>query len=118
MRKVKYDESCDLHILQDIAKIKQMLEDHERRISKLEGKTNSISTKNVDMDAAQALGDLLKGSFFNEPRKYGQIIKQLKINATFSARIKYKRDLEILVKEKKLTRKMVDHQWVYNKNDK
>lgn len=99
--------------MDDIEKIKQILENHERRISKLEEK-NSISTKKtVGVDSVRALTDLLKESFFIQPKKYGQIIKQLKTNATYSVQSNYRIGLETLVKQKKLSRKMVDHQWEY-----
>lgn len=100
----------------DIEKLKQILEDHETRISKLEGKKFISFKKNTSVNSDQALSDLLKGSFFSEPKRYGQIIKQLKTNAIFLAQINYKKGLKILVKEKKLTRKQVDHQWVYFKS--
>lgn len=101
----------------DIEKLKEILEDHEKRISKLEKKKSSVSVKeDTDNDTVQALNDLLKGSFFNEPKKYGQIIKQLKTNATFLAKTNYKKGLESLVKAKKLSRKQVEHQWMYSKN--
>lgn len=98
----------------DIKKIEQILADHENRILKLEGtKTKPIKT---DIDSTRPLRNLLKGSFFNQPKKYGEIIKQLKINAVFSLQDNYKNGLATLVREEKLIRKMVHHQWVYFKN--
>lgn len=117
-RKVKYGHLHNLVILNDIEKIKQILNNHEKRISELEkGKILVSNQKNMDVNSIQELTDLLNDSFFDQPRKYGQIVKQLKINATFSNEINYKTGLQILVKEKKLKRKIIHHQWVYFKNE-
>lgn len=102
--------------MEDIGKLKRILKDHEKRISKLEASKKTIPTKDVDIGGIKVLTELLKDSFFNQPRKYGQIIKQLKTNATFSSKISYKTGLKRLVKEKKISRKMIEHQWMYFKN--
>lgn len=101
--------------MEDIEKLKLILDDHEKRISKLEGNEDLVSIKK-NVSVAQGLTDLLKDSFFDQPKKYGEIIKKLKTNVTFSSKVKYEQDLKTLVKEKVLSRKMIGHQWVYFKN--
>ena len=102
--------------LKKIEKLEKILQDHERRISKLETHTKSIPVKNTDEDISQTLTELVKDSFFNKPRKYGEIIRQLKTNATFSSKVNYKAGLQKLVKGKIISRKISNHQWVYFKN--
>jgi len=72
----------------------------------------SSPTNNV----IKSLDDLIVSSYFDNPRKYKDIIKQLKIDATFLKNGKYKSALTELVKNKKLKRKEIGHQYVYFKN--
>lgn len=102
--------------MENIEQLKKILSDHEKRIRELEA-NNSIFIKNrINKESSiNALSNLLKDEFFDNPKKFGQIIKQLKINAQFSKGVDYKKELEALVQERKLKRKMIDHQWVYSK---
>lgn len=102
----------------ELDEIKKMLNNHEDRISRLEGKKDVKKTTKpqppID-DAVESLNDLIDRSYFDSPRRYKNIIKQLKTNATFSKNGKYKTALAELVKNRKLERKQVEHQWEYSK---
>ncbi|MDE2590910.1 MAG: hypothetical protein KGL95_14740 [Patescibacteria group bacterium] len=102
----------------NLEELKHILQDHEKRISKLEeSKSSSTTERKIVSDSDKALTDLLTDSFFTQPKTFGQVIKQLKTNATFSIKSNYKKTLEIFVQEKKLRRKISNHQWVYYKNE-
>jgi len=105
----------------ELDEIKEMLSNHENRISKLENKKGVKKTARSQPpmdDVIESLNDLIDNSYFDRPRRYKDIIKQLKTNATFSKNGKYKTALSELVKNKRLKRKQVEHQWEYSKNDR
>lgn len=98
--------------MSELEKIKQKLAIHEKRISELE---KLFKSKPVPTMSSEVVLDLINSSFFNNPKKYGEIIKELKIKAQFDKKHKYKEILEKFVREDKLERKIVDHQWMYAK---
>lgn len=105
----------------ELDEIKKMLNNHENRISNLESKKGVKKTAKSQLpmdDPIESLNDLIDSSYFDSSRRYKDIIKQLKTNATFSKNGKYKTALEKLVKNKRLERKQVEHQWEYSKNDR
>ncbi len=100
--------------MSEIDEIKKILDKHEKRISGLEKLVNSKSVS-VSISGETAVLDLNNSGFFETPKKYGEVIKELKIQARFNKKHKYKEILEKITQENKLERKMVDHQWKYNK---
>lgn len=102
----------------ELDEIKKMLNNHENRISRLEsqkGVKKTLKSQPPMNDAIESLNDLIDSSFFDSSKRYRNIIKQLKTNAIFSKNINYKKALTELVKNKKLERKQVEHQWEYSK---
>jgi len=106
--------------MSDSDKIKKILVNHEKRISKLEKRILKLEKpsgkhEKLQMDEIKAIEELSNDGFFDSSKKYKEIIKQLKINAVFDKKGNYKKALTVLVKNKKLKRKQVEHQWVYSK---
>lgn len=102
--------------MSEIDEVKKILHNHEKRILDLEKllKSKSIPTS---VDGEKAVLDLINSGFFDTPKKFGEMIKELKIQAKFDKNYKYKEILAKFTRERKLGRKMVEHQWVYYKND-
>lgn len=94
--------------------IKKILDKHEKRIFRLEKLVNSKSVS-VSISEETAVLDLINSGFFDTLKKYGEMIKELKIQARFIKNHKYKEILEKVTQENKLERKMVGHQWKYRK---
>lgn len=99
--------------MSDIDRIKETLEKHEKRILELEKlfKSNPIPTISGD----KVVLNLINSSFFDTPKKFGELRKELKIQAKFDKKQNYKMILEKFTNENKLKRKIVNHQWVYSK---
>jgi len=99
----------------EIDEVKKILHNHEKRILDLEKllKSRSIPTS---MDGEKVVLDLINRNFFDTPKKFGEMIKELKIQAKFDKNHKYKEILTEFTRERKLERKMVEHQWRYKKN--
>ena len=87
----------------------------EKRVEKLEKKYKKTTNTNETYDSETTISELIDNSFFTKEKKFMEIIKQLKINATFSKNGNYKKALETLIQKKKLKRRQFNHQWVYVK---
>jgi len=102
--------------MSDSDKIKKILVNHEKRISDLEKLFKSKSIP-ATIGEDKAITNLITSGFFDNHKKYSEIIKKLKTQAQIDKKIKYAGILKKLTKESKLERKMVEHQWVYVKNE-
>lgn len=120
---IKYSNRKSLSIiwncncLLDIQSLEKRILNLEKRVADLEeqkDKTDHNHAKKYD-DITIPIMDLKKESFFDNPRKLKEIIKQLKTNASFSSLTECKESLEILVRNKELRRKQIEHQWAYMK---
>ena len=100
----------------EIDQIKKILGKHDKRISDLEKLFKSKSVPS-SIGGEGVILKLISSGFFDAPKKYGEIIKQLKIQAKFDKKYNHKKILNKLTSEDKLERKVVDHQWVYIKYD-
>lgn len=103
------------------SELKKFIEKLEKRIDNLEkavfGNSKSDNGEiqhSVIGEDKKGISELIDEGFFKKPQRYKDIIKQLKTNATFSKNLSYKTILNLLVKEKRLQRKMVNHQWMYS----
>ena len=99
--------------LTEIDEIKKTLEKHEKRILDLE---KLFKSQSVPISSEGAVLDLINSGFFDEQKTLGKLKKELKIQAKLDKGLDYTKILEKLTRENKLTRKMVGHQWVYQKN--
>lgn len=100
--------------MSELDKIKEKLAVHEKRISDLE---KLFKSKPIPMSDEEVVSDLINSGFFDTQKKLGEMKKELKIQAKLDKGISYPNILEKLTKENKLTRKMVGHQWVYQKDE-
>jgi len=100
--------------LTEIDEIKKTLKKHEKRILDLEKLFKSKSIP-ISIGGESIVLKLINSGFFDVPKKYGEIKKQLKIQAKFDKKHKYKEILAKFTREEKLERNVVDHQWVYVK---
>jgi len=87
----------------------------EKRVSKLENPSNK--RQNIHVEDTKVIEELLNGKFFDKPKNFREIIKKLKVDATYEKNSDYKKALTLLVRNKKLARKQVSHQWGYSKNE-
>lgn len=96
------------------AELQKIIENHEKRILELETlfKSKSVS---IPTSGEEVVLKLLNSGFFNTQKKYGEMIKELKIQAKFKKTHKYKKILAKLTQEDKLERKSSHKQWVYSK---
>ena len=101
--------------MSEIKKIKEILGKHERRISNLEKLSKSKPTIS-SISGEEVVLNLINSGFFNTQKKLGGIKRELKIQAKLKKGVDYTKTLEKLTREDKLTRKMVEHQWVYVKH--
>ena len=100
----------------EIDQIKKVLVKHEKRISDLEKLFKSDANR-VPTNEEESVSELIGSGFFDEAKRYKDIIRQLKTLAIFSKKVAYKKILANLVKDKHLNRKMISHQWWYIKYD-
>ena len=100
--------------MSEIEKIKKILDKHGKKIADLEKliKSNPVSA----ISGERGITALMNSGFLDSYKKLGDILKELKIQAKFEKGVKYKKILEKLTREDKLTRKTVEHQWVYKRN--
>jgi len=98
----------------DLKDITTKLENHEKRISDLEKLFKSKSVLS-SIGGEDVILKLISSGFFNTHKKYGEMIKELKIQAKFKKTHKYKKILAKLTQEDKLDRKSSHKQWVYSK---
>ena len=104
--------------MEEYKTLEKRMTELEKRVEKLEKSNTGSKTKTVtDLDEIDHIKGLMKEGFFDEPKKYGEIIKRLKTTASFSKKGKYLDALKQLVRDKKLERKQVHHQWKYQKNE-
>ena len=98
----------------EIEQINKILEKHEKRISNLEKlfKTKPISI----ISGEEIVLNLINSGFFDEHKTLGKLKKELIIQAKLDKKADYTKILEKLTRENKLTRKIVGHQWSYEKN--
>jgi len=100
--------------MKEIDDLKKLLKNHEKRISELENlmtsrpSVSSLNDENVILN-------LIKNRFFDSPKKYGDLITELKRQAKYQKTSKYREILTKLTQEDKLERKISDHQWKYIK---
>ena len=99
--------------MSEIDEIKKILKKHENRILDLENLVNSKPI-HASINGETIVLDLINSGFFDDPKKYGEIIKELKIKAKFDKNHKYREILEKFTRDDKLNRKMIDHQWNYS----
>lgn len=100
--------------MSEIDEIKKILKKHEERILKLE-KSLKSKPESIFIDEEKVLVILINNGFFNELKRYKEIVKQLQTNAVFDKKGNYRKALEGLVRDKKLKRKQISHQWGYSK---
>lgn len=100
--------------MSDLDGVKKVLQEHEKRISDLE---KLFKSKSVPISGEGVVLDLINSGFFDEQKTLGKMNKELKIQAKLDKGVNYKKILEKLTRENILIRKMVGHQWVYQKND-
>ena len=98
----------------EIDKIRKTLDKHESRISDLEKLFKSKSDK-IPINDERVILNLISSGFFDKPKKYKDIIKELKSKATFNKKTKYTPILKKLTRGDKLERNSVQHQWRYSK---
>lgn len=99
-------------------RIEQKILNLEIRINKLESivalkKKVSLAPKLDNNEGLKQLEDLKKDGFFKQRKKFKEIIKELKRTAVFSNKIPYRTILDNMVRDKKLKRKQIEHQWAY-----
>jgi len=99
--------------LSEDKKIISILKKHEKRISDLE---KLFKSKSTPISGEGAVLDLINSGFFDKQKTLGKMKKELKVQAKLNKGVNYTKILEKLTSENKLTRKMVGHQWVYQKN--
>ena len=97
-----------------MSELKKVVQNHEERISKLEKLIDSSSHQPL-LSGEKSISSLIDSGFFANRKKYGEIIKELKIQAKFDKRHKYKEILNKFTREGKLGRKSIHHQLVYSK---
>ncbi len=93
--------------------IKKTLQDHEKRILDLEKLLKSKQI--ISISGEEPVLDLINSGFFDTQKKLGELKKELRIQAKLDKDTKYSKILEKLTRKNKLSRKMVEHQWVYKK---
>ena len=93
--------------------IKKTLQDHEKRISKLEKLVKSKPISSISGE--KIILNFINSGFFNSHKKMGELKKELKKQAKLDKGANYSEILEKLTRENKLSRKMIGHQWVYKK---
>ena len=97
-----------------IEELKKITSDHEKRISKLEEILKFTSNK-PPINSEEIVSGLIDSGFFDTPKKYGEMIKELKTLAKFNKNHNYRNILSNLTRNDKLERKIAHHQWVYIK---
>ena len=96
-----------LFSLSELDGIKKILKDYEKRLSKLEKSLSKNST--VQVNEIDAINQLMDSSFFENPKKFKEIINQLRINAAYEKKGNYRNALSVFVRDKKLKRKQIEH---------
>ena len=101
--------------MRDFEKIKKMLDDHEARLKKLEGKTTGV--KNLKIKDASSITDYLmemKGdSFFKNPKLLKDIINELGRRGHHYNATSLTEPLQRAVRQKKLGRVGQKGKWQY-----
>ena len=92
--------------MSDLNEIKDKLAEHEQRILDLEILLNSKPSP-ITIGDEEVILNLINSGFFDTQKKYGEIRKELKIQAKFDKKHNYKTVLEKITRENKLVRKMV-----------
>lgn len=100
--------------MSEIDEIRKTLAKHENRILDLEKLFKSKSDK-IPINDERVVLNLISSGFFDKPKKYKDMIKELKSQATFNKKAKYTPILKKLTREAKLERKLAHNQWVYSK---
>ena len=79
--------------MSEINDLKKIVTKHEERISKLEN-TLKGKPKSLQLDEERVILGLKEDGFFDTPKRYKQIIKQLQTNAVFDKKGNYKNNFQ------------------------
>jgi DNA-binding transcriptional MerR regulator len=115
--------------MDDLKHIVRLLEKQGKQLSKIEkilesqqnNVTPSAKTKSKSKESEKynglikAIFDLIKDSFFDEPKELKTIMEQMKANAVFYPRTSYPKPLLRLIKNKHLRRIKENNKWKYVK---
>ncbi len=101
--------------MNELVDLTKIIRDHEKRILDLEKLFKSKSTQ-ILLNGEDTISDMYDSGFFDAGKKFGEIIKELKVQAKYDKKTNYKSLLAKYTRENKLVRKMDQHQWEYKKN--
>ena len=90
--------------MSEIDELKKLLSNHEKRIITLE-KLLPSKSPTVSMDGESVILSLIQNRFFDQPKKYGDVIKELKTQAKHNSKHNYTKILKKLTSEDHLERK-------------